>query len=146
MNAEYLVSEYLACLAQAAERMNEFARTLWSVASYSDVHFGADLGMYGSEWRFEKWVELYIDRNAGQVAAWFIEVFFEDGRWKIASSLSISHSPFYIDLETREAQDLTELRNQLHNVITELESSFQSGKPLRVAAEEIWNRQKLGQK
>lgn len=105
-------SSVIETFATACEQINAYAGSLRSGAVFSNVRTGADIRLYKTGWRLEKWMEAELNPKEGWWAAWWIELGETDGLWRIETHLSISHSEFFLGL-----QELSVPEDQVHRQI-----------------------------
>ena len=94
-----------------------------------DVKSGADIRKYNCGWRLEKYLEANISPEEGNIATWWIELGYIEGRWVVSSNVNISHTEIYIELPDMYSENIIDLKSSLEESVALLQSMTESDNP-----------------
>jgi hypothetical protein len=126
-------SDAIGIFVSACEELNNFARLLWTGKIFENAQMSADIRMYDSGWRLEKYVEAVISAKRDWTVAWCLELGRSDENWIVLASIEISHSQIHFDLGKRTAADEGELQLVLDEMVKKLKESVFDESELQAA-------------
>ena len=137
MDENHVAASALAKIAAGFARMGDFAVSLskervlgMAVPSVAIYHLA-------DGWRLEKYVECVLNEDAGLAAAWAIEVYFEDGTWRIYTHTSICYGDYDEDVDLLQADSIEDLGEKLKEAVDNLASTASPGAPFRMEIDRL---------
>ena len=124
-------------LAHACEVMNSFSRSLWSHRRYQDVMTATNLRACRPGWMFENYVELRLNAETGETAAWALEFSRAPGGWRVHTNTSISYGDYDEDVKTVIVPLNGDLRRGLEDCVSSLIATYGDSADFRREIERI---------
>ena len=133
MTSQETCSAAIKAFAFYCEKLTEFSTALRNSGQFYAVRSGADIRLYSTGWRLEKWVEAQIDQKDGLWGCWWLELGSENDGWVVQSNLSISNNEYYRDLLSKTAISPDELEAVLAESVRGLINALSDSKEFATA-------------
>ncbi len=130
--------------AKACEEINEYARKLRESQAFRSVKTGADIRMYNSGWRLEKFIEGELNSQESQYSVWWLELGRSNNQWVVTSNVSISNSNVDFDLCCMKAGFSEDLAECLQVAVRKLKVALDEHTDFRKAVSEMNLRASAG--
>ena len=110
--------------AKACESLNEYAQQLRRDHVFPQVTTSADIRYLKAGWRLSKFVEAELNASECFWAAWSLELGGDGTQWTVSSSVSVSHTDVFFELDEANASSIEELLGAITLALEHLKSAL----------------------